>query len=306
MAIFDGSTWRLLDRGEISKQAWENCLEKARVVHPFLRLWYLDACHPSWKALVYGSYYAVMPILAVRKGPFRVALAPIWVQRLGPACAVKCSADELRQFLRRTFSLYVLPMDINVFPQSGSYFQKPTYILDLRHYEIPEGHHVRLIKKAQKNALGVAKVSTGKEFADFFWLHRADQLPAFKAIHKERLAMLVDNSLRRGEGLTIKALDKSQTSVAMAFFIQQDSWAFFIEGTPSAEGRSVGAMTYLIHEALLRLRQNGVNWVDFCGSVHPGVAKFYQRFGAVPSMYPVFTGGWLWSILPHQLRKRFL
>lgn len=306
MAVSDWGSWRLLHRGEVSSQAWETCLEKARLVHPFLRLWYLDACHPSWKALVYGSYEAVMPVLAVRKGPFRAALAPIWVQRIGPACAVECSADELRHFLRRTFSLYVLPIDSHVFPEVGSSFHRPTYILDLRHYETPGDHHVRQIKKAHKNSLCVDEVSAGKEFADFFWLHRAEQLRAFKTFHRQRLAMLVDESLKRGEGLILKALDRDQFPVAMAFFIRQGSWAFFIEGTPSSEGKSVGAMPFLIHEALLSFLRKGVNLVDFCGSAHPGVAQFYQRFGAVPTMYPVFTGGWLWHILPDQLRKRFL
>jgi len=83
----------------------------------------------------------------------------------------------------------------------------------------------------------------------------------------------------RGAGLALFAEDAKSRVHAAAYVVYDARCAYWLLSGSDLEGRSSGAGALLIWHAI-RLLSEPARTFDFEGSMIPGVARFYRRFGA--------------------------
>ena len=302
--------WQDIPRHDVDDRLWNYCLDNSKHGQPFLQLWYLDSCEPSWQPLVYDNYLGISAYLPIHKGPLKFAVAPLFVPQTGPAFIDDMEFEnvisDLKRFLGTKFFIFSLPLATSLIFTSYSHYKK-TYILDLsQDFKFSENHK-RNLHKGQKENLDISiSNSNAKDFVDFFWQSRGKNLSDYRLFHKDRLKNLTEIIMAKKTGEIWWVKSSKGDPLAGALFMWCRDIVYFIEGTTSDEGRSKRAMFILFFEALKSFSERGYKLFDFCGSSDSGVGRFYKGFGGTETLIPLLTGGLLWPLIPRQLKNRFL
>jgi hypothetical protein len=97
----------------------------------------------------------------------------------------------------------------------------------------------------------------------------------------------MDGALERGLGIFIRASDPSKPAetLAGAFFLLAPRGPLYLFGTTTPAARQNGAMTLVFDRLISDFSGKQGLVLDFEGSALPGLARFYQGFGAVQEPY---------------------
>jgi hypothetical protein len=80
------------------------------------------------------------------------------------------------------------------------------------------------------------------------------------------------------------AIDQEDNILAGAFFIESNGKVIFLFSGVSEEGKSKGAMPFLI-DSFIKFNSQRTLTLDFEGSDDPELARFYKGFGAKECVY---------------------
>jgi hypothetical protein len=90
---------------------------------------------------------------------------------------------------------------------------------------------------------------------------------------------IIWNCLHRGKGVITAAFNTDKELCAAIFFMFDGRAIINLLNVSTAVGKDVGAMAYLL-DATIKREAEGVKYIDFEGSSVPGIARFYESFGA--------------------------
>jgi len=283
------------ESAHIDRAAWDACVQQAgRVAYGFS--WYLDLVCEHWGGLVFGDYEAVFPLPWKRRAGLCWVYTPFYCQQLGVFGRhnqLPQTGEWLRAIPRRfrKADLAVAATD-HALPKGWTSTERPNFVLDLS----PDAEALRTncetntrrnLKKAKAAGLLTDKDLAPAELLALIRQHQGPKLPALGEREYNRILSVMETARKLGLGTLIRAFDPAapDTAQAGAFFLQAPRGPLYLFGTTTPDARQNGAMT-LVFDRLIgdHPGQKG-QFLDFEGSALPGLARFYQGFGATQEPY---------------------
>lgn len=281
---------RLITNAQIDRKRWDNCLVRSSGSSVYAQSWYLDLVSPRWNALISGDYQYVMPLTISRKLGIKFLLQPIFAQQLGifPE-ADPTVQNQFLTFIRDEFRYVDIQLnatDFGPFPENFVATPRQNFILNLDgEYETLKSrfskHCRRQLKKADSEKVFVMKGISVKEYIDLKNSANDNQLPE-KSM--KTLKQLIAFGNTSGKGTVYAAYNRENSLCAAAFFLHSGNRVVYLNAASNAEGKNTSAMFLIVGQFIREHAGTGMI-LDFEGSSIPGIARFYQGFGAMPEPY---------------------
>lgn len=275
----------------IDVEKWNSCVKNASNSRVYALSWHLDRTAETWDALVLGNYQFVMPLPVKKKWGISYLYQPLFCQQLG--IFPNPTEETARLFyLELTTRFRYFNIQINAqnplvqIPNTIEFLPRKNYILPLdRSYEAIFNDYStntkRNLTKAQKNRLSfISGIGTEE-----FMLFKTANLPVkLTKTDLEKLKRLTAFGQLQGHGRFYGVYGPKNELLSAVYFCRFKNRLTYMNAVSSEEGKILGAMPFLVDQVI---RENaGKNLVlDFEGSMIPGVARFYEGFGASPETY---------------------
>ena len=276
----------------IDKAKWDACIDRAPNGLLYAYSVYLDAMAKHWDALVLGDYEAVMPLTWNRKYGICYLYQPPFTACLG-VFGKTVDAGILKAFLEaipakfRYWDISLNPG--NVFPVNGfRLHERMNYVLSLNDtYEQLYGRFRenirRNIKKAEQYALIARRNIPVEKVLDLArqQIRNFADVPDDAFRHFEDLYQVL---YKQERATTYGVYGKDDTLLASAVFLFSHNRAYYILVGNHPNGKTLGASHILIN-AFIKDHAGQHVLLDFEGSDIPGLAFFYNSFGAQEEKY---------------------
>jgi hypothetical protein len=283
---------RFLAHNEIDKNAWDNCIENSKNSLVYACSWYLDIVNPKWWALAESDYSVVMPLPYKKKYGISYLIRPYFTQQLGIFSKHTVNIQIVSEFLKMiasTFKYCNFNLNVNsMIAFKGLEATGITYLLPLQHpyksiYNEFGSNTKRNLKKANDAGLKVSGLNNHELFFSFYKNHgKFNPGTKFMSVLKE----LTREIIKRNCG-EIKVVYNSKNEILSAvLWIRYKEWIVYLVPCTSRQGKEQGSNFLLIDEIIKENAGSNLT-LDFEGSVLPGLARFYEGFGAKPANYPV-------------------
>lgn len=281
----------------IDKKKWDTCIANSRCSLMYAQSWYLDAVCEKWNALILDDYAAVMPVAVNSKMGIQYVFMPPFVQKLGIFSPEKTNEKLTEDFLEVLTSKikfihynFHYQAGFNAFQTNIHYNQNYELKLSETYQNLVSKFSVntkRNIQKALKNNLSLSNNCSLQQIITLFQNDKAKQLSSFKKSSLSTLKKLYRNVPGDSKKILLGAFNQQNQLIAGCFLIQYQNKITFLFSGNSQEGKKNGAMFLLINQLIKENAEN--NYIlDFEGSNHEGLAKFYKSFGAVNIPYTSF------------------
>ncbi|MEM6806846.1 MAG: GNAT family N-acetyltransferase, partial [Bacteroidota bacterium] len=255
------------------------------------------------------EWIAIMPFILNKKGPFSFLpqgpLSQYWgicfreeearpyqlqsrYTKIIQLIAEKIQAIELISFNLSPDFPYLLPFHWEGFEIRPRFsFQVALNTSEEILYEQVAPSHKRQIRKSEKYKHTLNLSVFFQDFEQLFLLNQASGndlsagdpriLPLLKEIHSYLIASKQGNLqvIQNAEGKVLAA----------ALFADACGKRHYLSGAYHPEYMSSGAMTHLLWLGILQAQNLGLMVFDFEGSMIPGIAQFFRKFGASPISY---------------------
>lgn len=282
---------KCVKRDNLDVKKWNQCVESSPYGRIYAMSYYLDAVCTTgtWAGLVADDYAAVMPLPINQRIPFfpRIML-PHFSQQLGVFAENDPSPAMIAEFIAAipdTYkSVYVQLNDAN--PVQGIHGKevqsRSNYILPLRqnHEVLIKNYSTNLkrnIKKGAKAGLSVDSLSVA-EFIPFYLAYDKSKYTQ-KSKTLDVLGSLLPILIEREEAIIYAAQDEQQNILAACVITIFNKRLTYLMANSSTDGKEKRAMPWLIDQIILQ-HSATMDYLDFEGSDMPGIAKFFDSFGA--------------------------
>jgi hypothetical protein len=285
-------TYNIVERhnSELDTERWDACVEKAVNSRVYAHSWYLDAVYPDWHGIVVGNYDYVMPICPAKKWGFSYLLQPVYSQQLGifPAPTPDLRDSILLHILKKYKYIDINLNAMNLMPTELEIHSqwKPNHLLSLQaDCATLQGHYSSHCKRHVRKAKKQFEVANDLNVEDFMKLKTSQANRAFTPKHRNALQRIISKSKHQGNGIIYGAYTPHNELCAAAFVLATPKRLVYLNGTSTEQGHSNGAMYALIDRLIADHAQLPL-LLDFEGSAVPGIARFFEGFGAQPERYP--------------------
>jgi hypothetical protein len=289
--MFEAEKLKYLRHSDIDYEKWDQCIGKAPNSRVYAASWYLDRSAVVWDALVWGDYEYVMPLPVKKKFGISFLYQPLYCQQLGifPPAPAETSLEFYVEIARR---FRHTDMQLNA-------FNRPQKQLDQIHFSPRKNYLLLLntsydaiissysknthrnIAKASNNRLNYVEGITLEEFFSLKQKNLVVKIPR-KTIQK--LKSIIAYSQFKGFGEIAGVYSPGNVLCAAVFFLRWKDRIIYMNAVSSAEGKELRAMFFLIDRFLESCSDKNLT-LDFEGSMIPGVARFFEGFGATPETY---------------------
>lgn len=282
---------KYLKHTEVDYGKWDKCIDDAPNSRIYAASWYLDRTAVEWDALVWGDYEFVMPLPSRRKFGVKYLYQPLYCQQLG---IFPSPPDEISipfyKTVRRTFRYSDLQLNaLNIPPKElpgFNFFPRQNFLLLLNtDYEsILAGYSKntnRNIAKANNNRLNYAEGIPIEEFLKF---KQKNLVAILSKSEFQKLKSIIAFCQYKGIGEIVGVYSPGNNLCAAVFFCRWKNRLIYMNAASSPEGKEMRAMFHLIDRLLENSAGKNLT-LDFEGSMIPGVARFFEGFGATPETY---------------------
>ncbi len=279
---------RYLSHTEIDRKKWDDCIARspAETIYPYS--WYLDVVSPGWYALVRDDYEMVMPLTWKRKYGIRMLMQPLLAQQLGVFSPISPEPGDVSGFIAAISPKYLL---VDICLNSGNHFDSAAVRQESRYnYELdisdPEGdpgrayaeNTLRNMRKGKDYGDSIAEVELGDYLSLMFTLkENTNYKPGF---FEKLFRSLLEKDRARIYG--IRSGGELHTAALVAY---SSARCIYLSGSSNAMGKERRGM-FLLMDHMIRAHRGEKKVFDFEGSMIPGVARFFQGFGAERKVYP--------------------
>ncbi|MFT7299153.1 MAG: hypothetical protein ACI9WO_001975 [Sphingobacteriales bacterium] len=278
-----------LTRKHINTKKWDDCVNNSRSPLAYGQSAYLDIVCDGWEGLILNNYEGVMPIPKVYlKNLIKVIGQPIFCQQLGVFASREFQHNEMNAWLKAIpFSLFKYRLSFNFSnPPVGE--ERRNLILDLENpYDTISSkinkNTRRNIKKASIMGLNVR---FDGNIDDFKKLHKREVAPMDKALNKKayiKLKEIYGEYTHRGEAFVAQVSDDEKLLSAI-LFLHVNNRLIYLAAATLSDYKKSGINHFLVNEVIQKYAGT-TTLLDFEGSMIPGVARFFEGFGAVEQNY---------------------
>jgi len=281
---------RYLRNQEIDRISWDTAIKNSANSLIYAQSWFLDIVSPGWEALIEGDYEFVMPLPVKKRMYLFYLIQPKFTQQLGVFSGKKVTSEKIEFFIRSIPSRFVW-RDFNLNQQnicndSGLFSQRINYELDLnRSYSlICKNYH----ENTRRNLVKAKNPGHNIQYAGSIWefLIGYEKFSMIKqppdAINQ--LKRLITQSLELNAGKILIGYDSNNQMVAGAFFLAWNKRIIYLTSFSNQKGKE-SAVMFGIMDRIIREYADQSYILDFEGSMHPGIARFFEGFGANVTTY---------------------
>lgn len=280
----------------------------------FFQPWWLDIVSSNWHVAIaeaQGELQGVWPYALDKRLGFKIIRNPLLTPYLGPYFFYP---DHLSDQEKAGFEQTVFERLWQQIPAWDSFdleatttynngllltqkgfdsVAKITYEIDLGPTEqqllaAAHSNHRNLIRQAG----ACHKIVTGNKLLPLLQqLHKAtfDRKNKPYPFDAAMIEKLVKESGRREAGNIYAVQDGDQEITAAIFTVWDHSKMYLLLSTVDPEKAHPGAVRLLIWHAIKEAKLKGLHAFDFEGSMDPGIAAFFRRFGGHQKTYLCFT-----------------
>lgn len=267
----------------------------------FAQPWWLDIVGDQWDVLLttdQGIITAALPIVIEQKWGLRLIRNPLMTPYLGPLLADQASPiTVLTQLWAQmpaysSFELQCQPgfRDAAFFEDLGfTVKERVTYFLDLQQ-DVDQilgnmhSKHRNLIRQADR----VNRLESGPEFIkELLRMHQETYQRKNKKYPYpcDLIIRLLQASIIQNQGKVFMSRNEQGMLTGGVFIIWDQQKAYLLMSGMHQEIVHPGAVRWLIYKALLFAKDLGLTIFDFEGSMDPGIASFFRRFGGEEQQY---------------------
>jgi len=271
-----------LQHTEIEREKWDRCIAGAVFESMYPYSWYLDLVSPGWGGLVKGDYESVMPLTRSGKYGFQMLLQPILAQQLGVFSADPPGEEELQEFVGAIPSCFrYVDICMNIhnsrLPGGISRRERANYELDLKSPANYSSNTKRNIQKGRVHPFEFREISVDQYLE---LKYSSEDRITVKRPYLERLFGGLKKLNRAGAfGLFLEGNLHAAAVLGFA-----ETRVIYLNGSSSKEGKETRAM-FVLMDRLIQWSGDKSPVFDFEGSNLPGVARFFEGFGASKTMY---------------------
>ncbi|HTS44639.1 MAG TPA: GNAT family N-acetyltransferase [Puia sp.] len=284
---------RYLKRENIDTNRWDRCIVEATNGLIYAHSFYLDHMARHWDALVLNDYEAVMPLTWNKKLGIKYVYQPPFSQQLGIFSNRKIDELLMSSFIGITQEKFrFAEIFFNAKNQFIRFEQKSNYILDLKdNYESVSAFYkkdmLKNLKHSKKYDLLYSISDAFEEAVRLFIKQYRKRIPHVGADDYCRFMELCRIAFEKKMLLVRKTTTSSNELLSIAIFFIDNKRLYNVMSTTLPKGRDIGANHFLYDELIREF--SGKNIIlDFEGSEIPGIASFYQKFGALNEPYYFF------------------
>ena len=277
---------RYLERKEIDHAKWDTCINKAPNKNIYGYVEYLDIMAKHWGAIVIHDYEAVLPLPWKKKWGFEYLYTPRFTSPLAVYGQIPDSMDitQILDHIPKKFRLWDINLVNDLSLYSSNTVKRKNHELNLiapyeairkkyrtsyRSLLSQAGNHIRKTNSIDD----IIQLAAGKKHIEGT---TADDYARFQHLF---------NHLEK-KGMAQCYVNYSQTNdlLAAAVFFITSNRIYYMLAWNSEEGRNKGASHQLI-DAVIKEYAGKEYWLDFEGSDIPGIAFFFEGFGADATDY---------------------
>lgn len=277
-------TIRYLERSEIDNSRWDSCIDTAVNGRIYGYSSYLDSMSTAWSALIVGDYQAVVPLAHRSRYGIHYLYPPAFT---GPLAIYGMlpqglSAAEILAGIPEKFRLW----DMNIDLKSGSipwpHSTRKNHVLPLAtgYDEIRKNYRATVRNTLNRRKHEVLDIRFGIPVADVVDpATEAGVMGNTTMDDRERLKSLFAILSAKDMAWTTGLFDTGGTLISSALFFRSHKRIYYIAAWSGEAGRSIGGSVALIDHAIRSFAGQDMT-LDFEGSDIPGIAFFFEGFGA--------------------------
>jgi hypothetical protein len=275
---------RHLTHNEINRKKWDACTENScfETIYPYS--WYLDLVSPGWEGLVMRDYEAVFPITWKKKYGIFYIVQPVLSQQLGVFSPEKPSEAVVQSFLS-LIPLKFKHIDICL-NSSNELTGKEFKILNRLNYILkPDKDSVSIVSRYSTNtkrninkAVQNNLLIRNADVEAYIQLRQESDKTSFKPEHYIWLNKLFSGIIEKGSGEIVGAFCNDKLCAAVFWAISKTR-LIYLNAVSNDTGKNKRAMFLLVDYYIQKNAGKNVI-LDFEGSMIPGIARFFEGFGA--------------------------
>lgn len=278
------------ERHEIDPVKWDHCISSVSHKLIYGYSWYLDAMADHWGALILNDYEAVMPLPWRRKWGFPYIYTPHFCNPLGIFSNVAdYSVEEFLNQIPKRFRLW----DLNIFlgdkQPTGDFkfIKRQNHILDISpSYELLfknfRTSYRQIINKTDSQPINIRMNIPVEEVIEA--AKKEGKSGALSNTDFGKLKNMFHHLASRSEAETIGVYGRENKLLASAIFFITNSRIYYVLAVNDPEGRSIAGSHHIINAVIQKYAGSNL-MLDFEGSDIPGIAFFFEGFGATKEHY---------------------
>lgn len=283
-----------LKNNAINKKKWDACIEQSINGYVYAYSWYLDIVAPGWMALVEGDYQAVFPLPVKRRYGFYYLHQPPFVQQLGLFSRELPDSVQVSSFLA-SIPAWIRYGEINLnkfnnLLSDGQLLRsRRTNELDLirPYFDIRLAYHQNLKRNLKKAGLCNFQYSSQgnpEEIVRAFSEQKNQDNKYFASTDFSKLFRLIFEGVNKGRTQMRYVYGPYNEFVAGSVFFESHQKVIFLFSGQTAYGKEHSVLAWLL-DKFIEENSNRNLILDFEGSDHPGLDRFYKGFGAKECLY---------------------
>ncbi len=277
---------QFLSNTEIDRQSWDRCIDSSPQGLIYAKSWYLDLVSPGWCALAEEGYSSVMPLPLKRKYGIPYIMQPLYCQQLGIFSEGSLTEAQVQSWIESIpASFRYIALNLNSDNPAPALRSSNNYLLSLeREYAMTESSYSANTRRNIQKAAGLSIRFDGPA-EDLIRLKAGNTAKSRKRVSPELLTAFVETATSNGSGFLCTAYEGDKP-VAAAFFLHYRDRIIYLVPVSNSAGRDRKAMFGIIDLIIQKFSASRLI-LDFEGSNIPGLARFFEGFGAENRPYPV-------------------
>lgn len=275
---------RYLERSEIDISRWDRCIDTAANGRIYGYSSYLDLMSTAWSALVVGDYRAVVPLPYRSRYGIHYLYPPAFT---GPLAIYGVppqglSAAEILAGIPEKFRLWDMNIDLKAGSVPWPHTIRKNHVLPLAGgYDAIRKRYrasVRNTLNRRRNKPGI--IRSGIPIGDVVDAAAAEGVMGDTIMHdRERLKSLYAILSAKDMAWTTGLFDISGKLIAAALFFRSHQRIYYMAAWSGEAGRAAGGSVALMDHTIRAFAGQDMV-LDFEGSDIPGIAFFFEGFGA--------------------------
>jgi hypothetical protein len=279
---------------QIDRKKWDDCIEASFNGMVYAKSWYLDIVAEKWDGMVEDDYERVFPLVWGKKMGIHYMYQPVFTQQLGVFSKKNLTEKIIIDFLQAIPSRFrYAEISLNTFNNLTSW---KTGLHKWKNFELDLIHSIewirnnyttnlrRNLKKTGEFRLQLMKNTRPEEIIRIFRENRGREIFHLKDADYMKLSRLIYTGIYRGAVTTYGVYSPTNDLCAGAVFLRSKKKVIFLFSGLTPQGKEYNAMSFLIDSFIAEHAPTHLT-LDFEGSNHPGLARFYQSFGAQEVQY---------------------
>ncbi len=283
---------RYIKHTEIDKPLWDSQIHKAANGRIYAFSGWLDIVSPEWSALVTDSYDFLMPLPGKKKFGIKYVAQPKFTQQTGIFSSRKITNNIVSDFLKsipEKYKYQVVHLNSQNRISGENIVKKTNHLLSLNNkfsnlFKAFSQNTKRNIRKSEK-----LKNITDKNISvdEAIFLKKENNINALSEKDLKTLRRLI---LFAKEQFNVKIYgvrNKNKKLISVTVFVFCENRIYLPLIASSPEGKKKFASFHIFNTFIEEYAGNEL-FLDFEGSSVPGVARFFEGWGAVPETYYIY------------------